>query len=117
MKYLFICYPKCTTCSKARKWLDENNIDYEERNIKTDNPTEDALNHWITKSDYPIKRFFNTSGIVYRELGLKDKLNDMSQSDKIKLLSTDGMLVKRPILVGEDRVLVGFKAEEWNVIL
>ena len=114
MKYLFICYPKCSTCSKARKWLDENNIDYEERNIKVDNPTEDELNQWIPKGNYSIKRFFNTSGIIYREQGLKDKLEDMSEAEKIKLLSTDGMLVKRPILVGEDRILVGFKEEEWK---
>ncbi|MDR7869290.1 MAG: arsenate reductase family protein [Tissierellaceae bacterium] len=117
MKYLFICYPKCSTCSKARKWLDENNIDYEERNIKEDNPTENELTQWIDIGNYPIKRFFNTSGILYRELGLKDKLNDMTDEEKIQLLSTDGMLVKRPILVGDDKVLVGFKEEEWKVIL
>lgn len=116
MKYLFLCYPKCSTCSKARKWLDENSIDYIERNIKEDNPTEDELKQWISKADYPIKRFFNTSGTIYRELGLKDKLNYMTEEEKIKLLSSNGMLVKRPILVGEDRVLVSFKEEEWKVI-
>ena len=116
MKYLFICYPKCSTCTKARKWLDENNINYEERNIKEDNPTKDELKQWIFTGDYPIKRFFNTSGILYRELGLKDKLENMSDEEKIKILSTDGMLVKRPILVGDDIVLVGFKEEEWRKI-
>ncbi len=114
MKNLFVCYPKWTTCAKARKWLDENNIKYEERNIKENNPTEGELREWITKSDYPIKKFFNTSGNLYKELGLKDKLIDMSDDEKIKLLATDGMLVKRPIIVGGDVVLVGFKAEEWE---
>ncbi|SHE57456.1 arsenate reductase [Tissierella praeacuta DSM 18095] len=114
MKYLFLCYPKCSTCNKARKWLDENNIKYEERNIKENNPREDELKEWIGKSHYPIKRFFNTSGNIYKELGLKDKLADMSDDEKIKLLATDGMLVKRPIIIGEEVVLVGFKAEEWE---
>lgn len=114
MKNLFVCYPKCSTCKKAKKWLDENNISYEERDIKEDNPNIDELEKWINKSDYPIKRFFNTSGVIYRELGLKDKLKDMSQEEKIKLLSTDGMLVKRPIFVNEEFVLVGFKEDEWK---
>lgn len=114
MKYLFVCYPRWTTCGKARKWLDENNIKYEERNIKENNPTEDELKEWIGKSEYPIKKFFNTSGNLYKELGLKDKLPDMSDDEKIKLLATDGMLVKRPIIAGGDLVLVGFKAEEWE---
>lgn len=117
MKYLFICYPKCSTCSKARKWLDENNVDYEERNIKENNPREEELKQWIHLGDYPIKRFFNTSGIIYRELDLKDKLVQMSDEEKIELLSTDGMLVKRPLLVGDNKVLVGFKEEEWKNIL
>lgn len=117
MKYLFLCYPRWTTCSKARKWLDENNIEYEERNIKDNNPKEDELKQWISKSNYPIKRFFNTSGKIYRELGLKDKLDTMDDDEKIKTLATDGMLVKRPILIGEDGVLVGFKEEEWKTIL
>lgn len=116
MKYLFICYPKCSTCTKARKWLDKNNIDYTERNIKGDNPTEAELKEWVSIGNYPIKRFFNTSGVLYRELGLKDKLDNMSDEEKIKLLSTDGMLVKRPILVGEDKVLVAFKEEEWKAV-
>lgn len=114
MKYLFLCYPKWTTCAKARKWLDEKNIKYEERNIKENNPTEEELNEWIAKGKYPTKRFFNTSGNLYKELGLKDKLDSMADEEKTKLLATDGMLVKRPIIVGGDVVLVGFKAEEWE---
>lgn len=114
MKNLFLCYPRWTTCAKARKWLDENDIEYEERNIKENNPTEVELRDWISKGDYLIKRFFNTSGNIYKELGLKDKLVDMSDDEKFEILSTDGMLVKRPIFVGEDIVLVGFKEEEWK---
>lgn len=114
MKYLFLCYPRWTTCGKARKWLEEKGVEFEERNIKEDNPTEVELKEWISKSDYPIKKFFNTSGLIYRELGLKDKLSSMSDDEKIKLLATDGMLVKRPIIVGGDVVLVGFKEEEWE---
>lgn len=117
MKYLFLCYPRCTTCSKARKWLDENNVEYEERNIKDNKPTEVELKEWIEKGIYPIKRYFNTSGQVYRGLGLKDKLDTMEDDEKIKILASDGMLVKRPILIGEDTVLVGFKEEEWEKIL
>ncbi|MBU5437256.1 arsenate reductase family protein [Tissierella sp. MSJ-40] len=117
MEYLFICYSKCSTCKKAKKWLDDNNILYKERPINENNPTADELKEWIVKSGYPIKRFFNTSGNLYKELGLKDKLPNMSDDEKIMLLATDGMLVKRPILVGEDVVLVGFKEEEWNKIL
>ena len=117
MKALFNCYAKCSTCMKAKKWLDENNIKYEERDIKGDNPTADELKEWIGRSNYPIKRFFNTSGIIYRELGLKDKLDNMADDEKILLLATDGMLVKRPIIVQNDIVLVGFKEEEWNKIL
>lgn len=117
MKSLFVFYSKCSTCKKAKKWLDENKIEYEERDIKGDNPTSDELKEWITRSNYPIKRFFNTSGIIYRELGLKDKLDNMTDDEKILLLATDGMLVKRPIFVQDDIVLVGFKEEEWNKIL
>ena len=116
MKYLFICYPKCSTCDKARKYLEKNNIEYEERNIKEDNPNEEELRKWIGKSNYPVKRFFNTSGILYKELKLKDKLVNMSEDEQIKLLSTDGMLVKRPIVVGEDKILVAFKEDEWEVL-
>lgn len=117
MKALFNCYAKCSTCKKAKKWLEENNIKYEERDIKGDNPTVDELKEWIGRSNYPIKRFFNTSGIAYRELGLKDKLNNMTDDEKVLLLATDGMLVKRPILILDDIVLVGFKEEEWNKVL
>lgn len=117
MEYLFICYSRWNTCRKARGFLDGNNISYIERDIKENNPTEDELKEWIGKSDYPIKRFFNTSGKVYRELGLKDKLEGMSLDEKIQLLATDGMLVKRPILVSKDVVLVGFKEKEWEEIL
>ena len=111
---LFVCYPKCTTCQKAKKWLDENNIEYVQRDIKTDNPSYDELKEWTEKSGLPIKRFFNTSGVLYRTMGLKDKLAEMSDEEKLKLLSTDGMLVKRPLLVGENFVLVGFKQHEWE---
>ena len=117
MKYLLLCYPKCSTCKKAKNWLDENNIEYEERNIKENNPTEGELREWITRSNYPIKRFFNTSGNVYKELKLKDRLPSMNDNEKINILSTDGMLVKRPIVVGENHVLVGFKQDEWKNIL
>ena len=116
MVYLFVCYPKCSTCAKARKFLNDNNIKYEERNIKEDNPTKDELKEWLYKSKYPVKRFFNTSGKTYREMNLKDKLEKMTEEEKLELLSTDGMLVKRPIIVGEDRVLVAFKEEEWAAL-
>lgn len=106
---LFICYPKCSTCQKAKKWLDENNISYEERNIKEDNPTFDELSAWYKISGLPLKKFFNTSGLVYKSMNLKDKLKDMSEEEQLKLLATDGMLVKRPIFVDEDSVKVGFK--------
>ena len=111
---LFVNYPKCSTCRKAKKWLDEHNIDYESRHIIENNPTSDELRKWRGVSDLPLKRFFNTSGMKYRELKLKDKLPDMSEDEQLDLLSTDGMLVKRPILVGEDIVLVGFKVKEWE---
>lgn len=114
MEYLFICYSKWSTCKKARTWLDENNIKYKERPIKEENPTEEELKEWIGKSEYPIKTFFNTRGKVYSELKLKDRLENMTDEEKIKLLSTDGMLVKRPVLVGGDLVLVGFKEDEWK---
>lgn len=114
MKYLLLCYPGCTTCKKARTWLDSNKIQYEERNIKEENPSDAELTTWFKQSSYPIKRFFNTSGKIYRELALKEKLKTMSEDEQIKLLATDGMLVKRPILVGEGTVLVAFKEEEWE---
>ena len=109
---LFVNYPKCSTCRKAKKWLDEQNIEYESRHIVEDNPTADELRKWWEISDLPLKRFFNTSGMKYRELKLKDKLPDMSEDEQLDLLATDGMLVKRPVLVGDDVVLVGFKVNE-----
>ena len=109
----FICYPKCTTCQKAKKWLDDNGIEYELREIKTDNPTQDELALWHEKSGLPMKNFFNTSGLLYKSMELKDKLPGMSEEEMRSLLSTDGMLVKRPLLVGEDFVLVGFKEADW----
>ena len=110
----FICYPKCSTCKKAQSYLDENSIEYETRNIKTDNPSYDELKEWYGKSGLPLKRFFNTSGILYKEMQLKDKLTAMNEDEQLKLLATNGMLVKRPILVDDERVLVGFKEKEWE---
>ena len=108
----FICYPKCSTCQKAKKWLDEKNIQYTERHIVEDNPSYDELKEWYGKSGLPLKRFFNTSGILYKEMQLKDKLNAMNEDEQLKLLATNGMLVKRPILVDDEVVLVGFKEKE-----
>lgn len=113
----FICYPKCTTCQKARKWLDQNKIEYEFRDIKTQNPTQEELADWYQKSGLPLRKFFNTSGQLYRSLDLKNKLPSMSQEEMLALLATDGMLVKRPILVGPDFVLVGFKEAQWEAQL
>ena len=110
---IFICYPKCSTCQKAKKWLDEHNIVYNERHIVEENPTYDELKEWHKKSGLPLKRFFNTSGLLYKEMKLKDKLSKMSEEEQLKLLATNGMLVKRPIVVGDDTVLVGFKEAEW----
>ncbi len=110
----FICYSKCTTCQKAKKWLDDNGIKYDERPIKEKNPTVKELKAWHKLSGLPLKKFFNTSGLLYKDLGLKDKLPEMSESDQYKLLASDGMLVKRPLLVGKDFVLVGFKEAEWQ---
>ena len=109
----FICYPKCTTCQKAKKWLDDNKIEYELRDIKLNNPTLEELTEWYNKSGLPIKKFFNTSGLLYKSLDLKNKLPEMSEGEMLKLLATDGMLVKRPLLIGDDFVLVGFKENEW----
>lgn len=111
---LFVCYPKCTTCQKAKKWLDENGIHYTERHIKENNPTREELSEWIAKSKLPDKRFFNTSGLLYRSLELKDKLPAMSAEEKLTLLATDGMLVKRPLMVTDNTVLVGFREAEWE---
>lgn len=110
---LFLQYPKCSTCQKASKWLKENNIDIESRHIVENNPTEEELTAWIAKSGLPINKFFNTSGNAYKEGNVKEKVKTESTSDLIKLLATNGMLVKRPILVGDDFVLVGFKEPEW----
>ena len=113
----FICYPKCSTCQKARKWLEANGISFEERHIKEQNPTAEELCAWQRKSGLPLKKFFNTSGLVYKDMKLSTKLPTMSEEEKLALLATDGMLVKRPILVGEDFVLVGFKEADWAVKL
>lgn len=117
VKSLYICYPKCTTCQKAKKWLDNNGIVYEERNIKEQNPTPSELEKWYVKSKLPIKKFFNTSGLLYKSLKLKEKLAAMSEAEQLALLATDGMLVKRPILIAGDTVLVGFKETEWDLNL
>ena len=109
----FICYPKCTTCQKAKKWLDDNKIEYELRDIKIDNPTLVELTEWFKRSGLPLKKFFNTSGLLYKSLDLKNKLPTMSEDEMLNILSTDGMLVKRPILIGADFVIVGFKEAEW----
>ncbi len=111
---LFICYPKCTTCQKAGKWLEAQGVAVEVRDIKQDNPTEQELRAWHKMSGLPLKRFFNTSGLQYKALGLKDKLPQMSEDEQFALLATDGMLVKRPLLIGEDFALPGFKQAEWE---
>lgn len=110
----FICYPKCSTCQKAKRWLDEHNITYTERNIAEENPSFDELKDWHKKSGLPLKRFFNTSGLVYRDLQLKDKLPSMSEEEQLELLAGNGMLVKRPLAVDGETVLVGFKEAEWT---
>ena len=109
----FICYPKCSTCQKAKKWLNEHNVEYTERHIAEENPTYDELKEWYEKSGLPLKKFFNISGLLYKEMKLKDKLPSMSEEEQLRLLATNGMLVKRPILVSGDKVLVGFKEAEW----
>lgn len=114
---LFLEYPKCSTCRKAFKWLEENEVEVIRRHIVEENPKEEELKAWIDKSGLPIKRFFNTSGMKYRELGLKDKLAQMGDQEQIALLASDGMLVKRPLLIGEDFVLAGFKENEWREAL
>lgn len=114
MKPLVLVYRKCSTCQKALKWLDENKIDYEERPIKQENPTEEELRQWHQKSGLPLKRFFNTSGNLYKELQLKDKLADMSEEEQLKLLATDGMLVKRPLLITDTFVYPGFREADWK---
>ena len=110
----FLCYPKCTTCKRAQKWLEENQIQYTFQDIKSEKPTLEELTGWYKLSGLPLKRFFNTSGLLYKSLELKDKLPQMTEQEMLELLSTDGMLVKRPLLVGDDFILVGFKEEEWR---
>ena len=113
----FICYPKCTTCRKAQRWLDESGIAYTLRDIKADNPSYDELKAWHALSGLPLRKFFNTSGTLYKTLALKDRLPAMSEEEQLRLLATDGMLVKRPILVGDGFVLVGFRQEAWEAAL
>lgn len=111
---LFLQYPKCSTCQKAKKWLDDNGVSYQERNIKEEKPSAEELTEWFQKSGKPLKSFFNTSGMLYRQHQLKDRLPSMSEEEQIALLASDGMLVKRPLLVGDDFVLTGFKEAEWK---
>ena len=111
-----LCYPRCTTCKKAIKWLDEKGVEYEYRDIKEKNPKKSELKKWIKASGLPVKKFFNTSGQLYREMQLKDKLPEMSEAEMIDLLATDGLLVKRPLLITDDKVLVGFKEAEWEEV-
>lgn len=111
---LFIEYPKCSTCQKAKKWLDDNQFEYESRHIKEENPIFDELKEWYHQSGMPLKKFFNTSGLLYKSMGLKDKLPDMSEDEQLRLLATDGMLVKRPIIVSDQAILTGFRPKEWE---
>ncbi|MBE7057065.1 MAG: arsenate reductase family protein [Ruminococcaceae bacterium] len=113
----FICYPKCTTCQKAKKWLDDNSVEYELRDIKLDNPSLKELEHWYKLSGQPLKKFYNTSGLLYKSMAIKDKLPSMSDEEMLKLLASDGMLVKRPLVIGDDFVLIGFKEAEWKCLL
>lgn len=113
VEMLFVYYPRCSTCQKAKKWLDENNLKYTERHIVEDNPTYEDLKDWYSRSGLPLKKFFNTSGLLYKDMKLKDKLPAMSEDEQLKLLATNGMLVKRPVLVNGDTVLLGFKEAEW----
>ena len=114
MKYLFVEYPKCTTCRRAKKWLEENKIDFEDRDIQLNNPSKEELKEWLKKSNLEIKKFFNTSGVLYREKGMKDKVKVLSEDELLDILSEDGMMVKRPLIIGDNEVLVGFKEAEWE---
>lgn len=116
MKNLFIEYPKCSTCQKAKKWLDENKIEYVDRNIVTETPTKEELKKWITKSGLDVRKFFNTSGMKYRELNIKEKIKDMSEDEIYELLASDGMLIKRPLFISDTLILKGFKEKEWEQI-
>ena len=117
MKYLFVEYPKCSTCQKAKKYLEEKEINYEDRHIVENTPTVEELQEWINRSNVPIKKLFNTSGLVYKEMNLKEKLQTLTQEEQLVLLAGNGMLIKRPLLVGEDNLLIGFKIEEWENVL
>ena len=117
MKNIFIEYPKCSTCKKAKKWLEENNIEFEDRNIVEETPTAKELTEWIKKSEGEIKKWFNTSGLKYKELSLKEKLLTMNEEEKITLLASDGMLIKRPLVISDKGILVGFKEEKWKEML
>lgn len=117
MSILLVEYPKCTTCQRAKKWLSERGVVFTDRHIAAENPTVEELHEWHQKSGLPLKRFFNTSGLKYKALALKDKLPQMSEQEQLELLATDGMLVKRPILIGENFVLVGFRESEWETAL
>ena len=114
MKIIFIEYPKCSTCQKAKKWLESNNIEFEDRHIVEETPTVGELKKWIPTSNKDIKSWFNTSGLKYKELNLKEKLSEMTEEEKIKLLASDGMLIKRPLIVSDDKILIGFKEQEWK---
>ena len=116
MKNIFIEYPKCSTCKKAKKWLEENNIEFIDRNIVEETPTVEELTEWIQKSEEELKKWFNTSGLKYKELNLKDKLVTMSDKEKIELLASDGMLIKRPVLVSDKGIFTGFKEDKWNIL-
>lgn len=114
---IFVWYPKCSTCQKAKAWLDTHGLTYETRDIKAEHPSEEELRQWYSASGLPLKRFFNTSGMLYKEMQLKDRLPGMSEEEQLALLATDGMLVKRPIVVTENHVLAGFKEKEWESAL
>ncbi len=116
MKNIFIEYPKCSTCKKAKKWLEENNIEFEDRHIIEEKPTVNELTKWIKESELEIKRWFNTSGLKYKELNLKEKLSNMSDKEKIELLASDGMLIKRPVLVSDKGIFIGFNEDKWNIL-
>ena len=116
MKYLFLNYPKCSTCVKARKWLEENEVEFDARHIVENNPTKDELKKWLELSGLPVKKFFNTSGILYREMNLKEKVAENNEDELLEILSTNGMLVKRPLVIGDDKVLIGFKEKEWEIL-
>lgn len=116
MKNIFIEYPKCSTCKKAKKWLEENNIEFEDRNIIEETPTVKELTKWIKESEIDIKKWFNTSGLKYKNLNLKEKLSNMSDKEKIELLASDGMLIKRPVLVSDKGIFIGFNEDKWNIL-